>query len=289
MEGKSYLFKYRHEEQYAYIHRFDNETIKLDRKLWVKQPFDVEHGLFVTGAGLMDKEMTFFACGVQHEPDICYFADKRQFHRIPQRKPMKTFTHFGTSVLRNAIKGITTLDGHFGVFNFVSDHLRVDFYEKKRIGDSPWKSSYYSLPNDIPFSKEYYQAFVEVIENNQGFLLITVGINFLNVKRFINIHRLYNGHWIKLDEIMYEYSEKEISSINKYLMEPLVNFHGFQMDGNLLLEHVEAVIDDGQIYTSYAVRSQFIYVDLSNMKLTPVELVARNTTMFEIYTTQLWN
>ena len=88
---------------------------------------------------------------------------------------------------------------------------------------------------------------------------------------------------------MYDYTEKEINSINKYLMEPLVNFHGFQMDGNLLLEHVEAVIDDGLIYQSYAVRSQFIYVDLSNMELTPVELVARNTTMFEIYTSQLWN
>ena len=88
---------------------------------------------------------------------------------------------------------------------------------------------------------------------------------------------------------MYEYSEKEINTINKYLIEPLVNFNGFQMDGNLLLEHIEAVIDDGLIYTSYAVRSQFIYVDLSKMDLIPVELVARNTTIFEIYTTQLWN
>lgn len=113
LKGKHYLFQYREEAQYAFIHRFDNETIELERKLWVKEPFDFKLGLFIIAAGKMQDEMTIFACGVRNDPDICYFAHRKQFNRIAYRKPTKTFFHSGTGNLRNAIKGITTLDGHF--------------------------------------------------------------------------------------------------------------------------------------------------------------------------------
>ena len=75
-----------------------------------------------------------------------------------------------------------------------------------------------------------------------------------------------------------------------YLIEPLVGFNGYQMDGNLLLEHVEALIDnEGHIRQSYGIGSQFLYIDFSNMEMIPVELQAKNTTLFETYTTLIWN
>ena len=39
--------------------------------------------------------------------------------------------------------------------------------------------------------KETFQIFAETIIDGQGFLMITVAINRMFLKRWINIHRLY--------------------------------------------------------------------------------------------------
>ena len=53
---------------------------------------------------------------------------------------------------------------------------------------------YFSLPNGLVdlAGDRVHQAFVLSFPDNQGMVLVTVGVNEMNIKRSINIHRLYS-------------------------------------------------------------------------------------------------
>ena len=114
MRGKHFLFEYRSRENFAFVHEIQESNIELKMKLAVKEPFYINSGYFITGAGRIGVEeaMSIFACGPYSDPDICYVACSTHFKRIAFRKPSKTFS-FDNLVLRNPIKGLTTFDGHF--------------------------------------------------------------------------------------------------------------------------------------------------------------------------------